>query len=153
VDRSEGSQSFHTVSAFSWTWAGLLLAATTTGCLGARTDVVAKDASVPVSLSRAVRGPSGSVVPLAKRHVVGHFHEERTAWGMLYSAIPFNPTTDISQAIDTQVTQSGGDAITRLEVTARSCTLSYFAFPFGILPFWPGCTNLEIDGDIVKVDR
>ncbi|HVY48513.1 MAG TPA: hypothetical protein VHB21_21640, partial [Minicystis sp.] len=95
------------------------------GCAGARTQVVAPASRVPVSMSRAVRDAHGDVVPAERRKVVAKFHDERSAWAIFYSAIPFNPTTDISDEVNAQVSRTGGDAVTHLAVTARPCALNY----------------------------
>ena len=132
-------------------WMALALVACC-GCAGARTEVVAPTATVPISLSHAVRDGDGTLVPADRREVVGAFHDERTAWGMLYSVVKLTPTKDISSQVNGAVATSGGDAVVNLRVASKSCALNYF-FPLTILPLWPGCTNVTVDGDIVHVRR
>ncbi len=132
---------------------GLLAAvalSTASGCVGARTTVVAPDAHYPVSLSRGVRDRDGSLVPGERRQVVGTFQEARTAWGMFYSLARLTPKTDISEAIDRQVRAAGGDAIVNARVGTLHCGANFVLF-LPALPFWPGCVNVYVHGDIVKV--
>jgi len=124
-----------------------------TGCVGARTSVVAQHSRYPVSLSRGLRDRDGALVPSERRTVVGKFSASHTAWGLVYSAAKLTPTTDISDEVNAQVTALKGDAIVQLTIVTRACALDYFVFPFGILPFWPSCTFVDVQGDIVRVEQ
>jgi hypothetical protein len=131
--------------------AALVSAACVTGCAGARTTVVAPAATVPVSMSRAVRDDQGQLVTADRRKVVGQFHESRTAWNILWSVVPLTPTTDISESVNEQVSAVKGDAVVYLTIVSNHCALNYLLIPFGILPFWPGCATIDVTGDIVQV--
>jgi hypothetical protein len=120
------------------------------GCAGARTTVVAPTANVPVSLSHAVRDADGTIVSASRREVVGAFHDERLAWGVLWSAIKLTPTKDISDEINAQVARAGGDAVINLRIASGGCGWNY-VIGFNLLPVWPGCNKLFLDGDIVRV--
>ena len=122
-----------------------------TGCVGARTSVVAHHSKYPVSLSRGLRDRDGSLVAAERRRVVGKFSASHTAWNLVYSAAKLTPTTDISDEVNAQVAAAGGDAIVQLTIVTRACALDYFLFPFGILPFWPSCAFVDVHGDIVRV--
>jgi len=128
------------------------LALAVTGCTGARTTVVAPHARYPVSLSRGLRDASGALVTFDRRVVVGRFNASHTGWGMVYSAAKLTPTTDISDEVNAQVAAAHGDGIIHLTIVTRACALDYFAFPFGILPFWPSCVFVDVSGDIVRVN-
>jgi hypothetical protein len=119
------------------------------GCAGARSTIVLPDSKVPVSLSNGMLGPNREILTNDEMQVVGKFHEERTAWGTLYSLVPFTPSLDISDSINSQVAQAGGEGIVRMRVSSKPCALDYFVV-FSIIPFWPGCASIEVDGDIIK---
>jgi hypothetical protein len=123
-----------------------------TACTGARTQVVAPGSEYPVSLSRGLRDADGNLVPAERKKVVGTFKHERTAWNILWAAVRITPETDISGAVNQQIAAAKGDAIIHLTIVTRQCPLNYLSFPFGILPFWPSCANIEMTGDIVKVE-
>ncbi len=129
----------------------LALSLLLTGCAGARTTVVAGHSRYPVSLSRALRDRDGSLVTAERRKVVGQFSASHTAWGMVYSAAKLTPRTDISDEVNAQVAAAHGDGIVHLAIVTRACALDYFAFPFGVLPFWPSCALVNVTGDIVRV--
>ena len=140
------------IARLRWTALTLFLLGVSTGCAGARTSVVADGASYPISLSRAVRDRDGSIVPSENMTKVGTLHDDATAWGILYSAIKLTPRTDISTAVNAQVAQSGGDAVVNLRVTGGHCASDFFAL-LTVIPIWPGCARIEVEGDIVKLKR
>jgi hypothetical protein len=121
-----------------------------TGCAGARTQVVAATAEVPVSMSRGVRDADGALVGADRREVVGQFDEDRTAWGMLYSAVKLTPEKDISRAVNEQVQRAHGDAVINVSIATRQCGLTWVPI-LNLLPFWPGCANVHVRGDIIRV--
>lgn len=122
------------------------------GCAGARTSVVADEASYPISLSRAVRDQDGTIAASERMKKVGTLRVDATAWGIFYSAIKLTPRTDISPAVNEQVAKAGGDAVVNLRIRGGQCAADFFAF-FTAIPIWPGCASIEIEGDIVKVTR
>jgi hypothetical protein len=128
---------------------GLLAILACSACAGARSSMVAPEARYPVSMSPGMRGPDGRLLRGDEMQTVGHFHDERRAWGLLYSAIKLTPHLDESGPINAQVASTGGDAIVRLQVDSRPCVLDY-AFIFTLLPIWPGCANVVVDGDIIR---
>lgn len=123
-----------------------------TGCAGARTNVVADDARYPISLSRAVRDEDGRLVESGRAVKVGALRHEKTAWGLLYSAISLTPRTDISATVNQRVEAAGGDAVVNLRVSGSECATDWFAI-LTFLPVWPGCTNVVVEGDVVRVTR
>lgn len=120
------------------------------GCAGARTDIVAPAAQYPVSLSKGVRDADGTMVPEERKVTVATFHQDRTAWGTFYSAAKLTPKTDISQAINQQVRAAGGDAVVNLRVASVHCRGAFWPL-VSIIPVWPACTKLRVQGDIVVV--
>lgn len=129
----------------------LLLAASAAGCIsGARTNVTAPGANVPVSMSRGVRDANGQLVPLDQRQYVGTFEYKTRAWSTFYTLLPFTPNKDISDAVNTQVAAAGGEAVVNLTIISKGCSLNR-VWPFIVLPIWPGCSKIEVVGDIITV--
>lgn len=123
------------------------------GCAGARTTVVADHAQYPISLSGATRDANGTIVGGDEElEKVGSLREDATAWGMLYSAIRLNPRTDVSRAVNEQVAKAGGEAVVNLKVRGGHCASDFFAI-IDVIPIWPGCTKVVVEGDIVRVRR
>lgn len=127
----------------------LALLASTQGCYGGSTRVIATGATVPVSLSRAVRDANGRVLRLGERDVVGQVRIQRTAWSMFYGAIDLNAETDISSELNAQVQRLGGLAVTNLRIEVQPCAWGW-VWPLNWLPFWPGCSTLEVVGDAIR---
>lgn len=132
--------------------AGLALVALGTGCAGARTNVVADSAQYPISMSRAVRDADGSIVPQERVAKVGKLRSEAMAWGLLYSGIRLTPRTDISKAVNGQVAAAGGDAVVNLRIMGSHCGGDFIP-AVSLIPIWPGCANIVVEGDIIKVIR
>ncbi|MCA9589896.1 MAG: hypothetical protein KC657_31545 [Myxococcales bacterium] len=129
---------------------GALLCAS--GCAGARTNVVAPNAAYPISMSQGVRDADGRLVARDRLTKLASLESRATAWSMLYSYVPLTPETDISDVVNAQVKAAGGDAVLNLRVMAGNCATQWF-FGLNVLPFWPGCLNVRVEGDIVKVTR
>ena len=123
-----------------------------TGCAGARSTVAADRAAYPLSLSPAVRDADGTVVSGAELERVAVLHADSTAWGMFYSAVRLNPRTDISKAVNEQVARVGGEAIVNMKIMGAHCGADFAAI-IDVIPFWPGCAKIVVEGDIVKVKR
>lgn len=130
--------------------AAAAIALAASGCAGARTSVVADSALYPISMSRAVRDADGNIVPEGHLEKVGRFHDESLAWGLVYSAVPLTPRKDISGAVNEQMGATKGEAVVNVTIGAKNCVLNMI-WPLTILPFWPGCTKIIVDGDIVRV--
>jgi hypothetical protein len=95
----------------------------------ARIDVTAPSANVPVSLTSGLVDDQGLVDP-RRIHKVATFTYET---GDCVDEERF----DFSKAVNEQVARAGGDAVVRLEVTARRKT---------------DCVEAKLEGDIVRVD-
>ncbi|AKV01593.1 hypothetical protein AKJ09_08256 [Labilithrix luteola] len=130
----------------------LALVAFGTGCAGARTTVVADTAQYPISLSRAVRDADGTLVASGRATPVARLEFETTVWGLLYSSVKLNPRTDISEAVNEQMAAVNGDAVVNVHVKTGRCATEFFPF-LNLLPIWPGCTKVRVEGDIIKVQR
>jgi hypothetical protein len=129
----------------------ILLTLTLEACAGARANLVAPSARYPISISNGMRANDGHLMVRKEMKIVGHFHDERRAWGLLYSFVPLTPHLDESEEFNRQVAAAGGDAIVRLTTDSRACALDYFVI-LNFLPFWPGCANIVLDGDIISYE-
>jgi hypothetical protein len=119
-----------------------------TGCSGARSNVRADHSDYPISLSDELRAADGKVVPGAQLESVGVFQLSYKAWSALMTLIPLsNRNRDVSPEVNEQVKKAGGDAVVGMEIATRQCSWNFFTF-LGILP---GCSNVEIKGNIVKL--
>jgi hypothetical protein len=119
------------------------------GCAGARTSVRARTAEYPISMTHQMRAADGHLLTDRERATVGKFEMKSTVFGLLYEAIPLNPTTDISEEVNSQVKAANGEAITDLHVSAAACATDYFVV-FHLIPFWPGCATIRVNGTIIK---
>jgi hypothetical protein len=124
----------------------------TMGCAGACNTIKADGAKFDVSLSRAIRDSSGTIIPSERLEEVGTYHKEANGWAIFWSALPLN-SIDISNSINDQVEKAGGNAIINLSVTARNSFLNSFLKwpPFSMFPICPGYSVVNFTGKIVKI--
>lgn len=127
-----------------------LLLISLAGCAGGRVGITAYDAKVPVSMSRGVRDQNGELVSAERRVRVGKYEQQFSGFSIFYSLVPLSGRKNLAPSINQQVEQVGGDAVINLRVSSRGCILNYFV-GFNLLPIWPGCTRVTVEGDIIKV--
>ncbi len=121
------------------------------GCAGARVEVTADRAAYPISMSSVVRDSAGVLLDMSSLRIASGFHVEKTRIGILYSDLTPRSTLDISDDVNAQVSAAGGEAIIRLSVTVDGGCNMLNTFPvLNIIPVWPGCVPVIIDGLVVK---
>jgi hypothetical protein len=129
----------------------LVLVGLATGCAGARATVRADHARYPISMSSEVRDQSGKVHGHATLQQVGHFEAETSRIGIFYSILTIPGSFDISDEVNQQVAAAGGEAVVRLNVSVSpGCDLLNGMPVLNMLPLWPGCVPITVEGDIVK---
>lgn len=117
-----------------------------TGCAGARSHVIAPESQYPISMSDGVRDADGSLLLDKQKRVVGGFQGDYMAWGWLWSLVSFTGDHDISDEINEQVKQAGGDAIVNLAVRSEPCLWNVFTL-IGVVP---DCAYVRVRGHIIK---
>ncbi len=129
----------------------VLPAVAAAGCAGARVNVTAERAQYPISLSDAVRDPSGALYAPQSLQRVGDFSLEASRMGVFYSLWTPRANLDISDAVNVQVAAAKGEAVIRLSVTVSDSCAVLNAMPvLNVLPLWPGCVPVSISGQIVR---
>ena len=131
-------------------FAAALGLAATTGCFaGANSTVVARRARYPISLTEAVRDPSGALVPADRQEIVGRFSYDYRAWGVMYGMASLTGERDISNEVNRQVEERGGEAIVNFAVDVGQCfwTWASIALTMGLAP---GCADIAISGRIIR---
>lgn len=117
-----------------------------TGC-GVSSWVTAPEAKVPISMSNGLRDQQGELVPAASKQVVGEFKMDYKACSMLWRIISFTGDKDISEEVNRQVTEAGGNAITNLSVESSGTVWTLMT----LIGIFPDCGNVRVGGKIVKV--
>jgi hypothetical protein len=121
------------------------------GCAGARATVTAEHARYPISASHQVRDDAGNVHGRATLQTVGRLQASSTKFGLLYSLVTVPSSYDISDEVNSQVEAAGGEAVILLDVSVTGGCDVLNGFPvLNVLPIWPGCVPITVEGDIVK---
>jgi hypothetical protein len=119
-------------------------------CSGMRSHVRADKSNYPVSLSEQLRGADGKLLQPSQKKNVGTFDVTYKGWTAFWTIIPMvKRTYDISDDVNEQVAKAGGDAVVGLDVQSSQCAWNYWTF-IGILP---GCGNMHLRGDIIKITQ
>ena len=119
-------------------------------CSGMRSYVKADNSKYPISLSEELRGANGQLLQPQQKQRVGTFEMSYKTWTALWTMVPIaNRTRDISEEINEQVAKAGGDAVVGLDVTSQQCGWNYLTF----VGIFPGCGNMTLRGDIIKVSQ
>lgn len=125
---------------------------TQSGCTGGRGTVRFDDLEYPASMSGYLYGPDQRSLSPKKLEVVGEFSQDARFWGMLFSMVPLNGSLDLSDEINREIAQADGDGVINLSVRSDGCGLNYIP-ALSLLPFWPGCADVTVEGQIVKRKR
>jgi hypothetical protein len=131
---------------------GLLAAlGLTTGCAGARYDFAADHARYPISFSPALPDEKGTILYLGHElESKGTFEFQMVQFGFIYGLT--GGTLDVSDRVNAEVAARHGQGVVALSVRNDNCFTNYL-FPLQILPFYPGCEIVTVDGTVVSDKR
>lgn len=119
-------------------------------CAGNRGSVKFDTLEYPVSMSAFVNGPNKSVlVKDESLEVVKKFEFQKKQWAMVYSFVNLSNDEIFAAEINKAIKDANGDAMINLNVTNANCFVNFGLFALPILPFYPGCSDITVSGDIV----
>lgn len=120
------------------------------GCSGARSHIKAQGAVYPVSFSPAIRNSDGSILMEDDLTEVGDFDFTYTTRRMFWKIIPLSRNQfDLSDEINRQIREKGGEGIVNLNVTHSQNWWTAFASII-TLGLAPTSSDVELKGKIVK---
>ena len=121
----------------------------TSGCAGGRGDVLFDSLEYPASMSGYLHGANGRPVSPESLKVVGEFKENTRLYGIGFSWVPITGTVDVSKAMNREIAAVDGEGVINLKVSSDGCMMNYMPV-LSLLPLWPGCADVTIEGQIVK---
>ena len=127
----------------------VLLVAFLAGCAGGRGTVRFDSVKYPVSMSGYVYGPKQQALSPKSLKVVGEFSHSMRMWGVLFSLVPITGSVDVSDAINDAIAEHRGDGVINLKIRSEGCAVNYFP-ALSLMPIWPGCADVTIEGQVVK---
>ncbi|HEY4158407.1 MAG TPA: hypothetical protein VGM29_09925, partial [Polyangiaceae bacterium] len=116
-------------------------AALSSAC-GVSSWVTAPESKVPISMSSGIRDQTGQLVPAERKQQVGKFAMDYKACSMLWRLISFTGDKDISEQVNKQVTDAGGNAITNLSVESSGTVWTIMT----LVGIFPDCGSVRIGG-------
>jgi hypothetical protein len=120
-------------------------------CAGARPKLHFDDVRYPLSMSQYLMDADGRLVEPGMLRPIAVYSYEETGWAIGYSQIQLSQL-DLSGSINQAVEAAGGEAIIQLQITAKNdpCLNSNtLAFGLNMIPFYPGCSRVLVEGVIV----
>ncbi len=130
----------------------LALALPAASCAGGRGELIFDNLDHPASASGYLRDADGRILGQEEVDMVGHVRHKHRFYGMVWGLVGLERTHDASGPINQQVGELRGDGVVNLTVTSKGCFLNYFPI-LSALPFWPGCVDVVVEGDVVRVGR
>lgn len=124
------------------------LTCTLVGCSGARGALRFDELKYPVSSSGYLYTSDGG----KRLETVAPMAFDVKVWGIGWSIIPLSGDVDVSDEINKQIVAVDGEGVVNLTVTTDNCGVNY-VWPLNLLPIWPGCVAVEIQGTIVRRQR
>ena len=131
----------------------LLIVITTFACAGSRGSIKFDNLKHPASMSAFLEDKEGKL--LAKDYelkVVKEFSHTDRHWGIFFSLIPLSGTDVFIYEINKSVEEENAYGLINLSLTADTCAINDMPI-LDFFPLWPGCTNLTLKGEIVKIER
>ncbi len=128
-----------------------------TGCFfdfaGSRGQIEFGNLVYPASLSAYLYGPDNQILEKDKTlRVVKRLHFRKNCWNIAYALIDISDNSDVVEAMNKEIADSGGDGIVNVEVSAQDGITNSIPV-LNLLPFWPTYTSVEVEGDIVQYTR
>ena len=130
----------------------LVTASALVGCAGARPNLLFDGLRYPVSMTGTLLDEQGEPVGAIALEDLGPFEWEGKGRAIGYTFYQLNQL-DVSEPINHAISEVGGEAIKDLRVIAptHDCFHSNaLALGLNLLPFYPGCANIRIEGTIVR---
>ena len=127
----------------------LAMVSCSTGCAAGSGTLRFKKLSYPVSMSPVLEDDSGKLLGTYDLEKRGKFKKEVTFTNLIWGLVPTTGSVDLSAEINKKIRGVKGEGIINFSVTAIPCG-SNFIFQLIIIPFWPGCTRVVVEGTIVR---
>ncbi len=81
---------------------------------------------------------------------VKKFSYSKSHWGIFYSFISLSDSNVYVDNMNKAIAEARGDGMVNVNFRVETCKINFIPL-FNLLPMWPGCTNLTVKGDIVKI--
>ncbi len=120
-------------------------------CAGGRGAIGFDSLQYPASMSGYLYNSEGHALPPESFVIADHFSKQLKIWGLAYSWAPVTKgsDTDVSGVLNAAIKKARGDGVIYLTVTSTRCWMNNVPI-VTLLPFWPGCANVTVEGEIVR---
>jgi hypothetical protein len=127
----------------------LLAAALTFHCAGSKGKLRLDNLDYPASFSGYIYDEKQQPLRIGNGvKKVGDVTAFKRVWSILYGQAALSDDAQLVTEFNEGVKKTGATGVVNLQLESSACLLNHF-FILNILPFWPGCTVLELRGDAV----
>lgn len=127
----------------------MLMMVAAVGCAGARYKVKTAGLKYPVSMSGSLADADGNLYVLEHGlEDIGELKADYTSIGFLYGET--GNDVDISEEVNRQIEAAGGDGAVGVTIRTQNCGTNFASWILILLPFYPGCMGVHVEGRIVK---
>jgi hypothetical protein len=118
-------------------------------CAGSRGKLRLDNLEYPASFSGYIYDERQQPVRIGKGvKKIADVAASKRVWSLLYGQAPLSDDSALITEFNREIKKSGAAGVVNLQLESSPCLLNHF-FILNILPFWPGCTVLELRGDAV----
>jgi hypothetical protein len=137
---------------------GLVLgfAVASIGCASASGNINMDTLEYPASMSPSLYGSDSEILTVGQElTVVEDFEYEQGIWSILYGSVSLSSSRAIAKAMNKSIKEARGDGLVNLSIESDSSVTNYIGWVtwLAILPITPGCANVTVKGQIVRVSR
>ena len=127
---------------------------TVAGCTGGKMVIKADKVNFPVSMTTGVYDKDFKLLSMNNYTIVHSFTFTKHRWSICNTWIPLSANPNISEDLNNLVTKNGGDAIVNLKFATTENIFQVCSNGLIISGFiMPGTVDVEISGDVVKLDK
>ena len=124
----------------------------TINCAGSRGSIKFSELKYPASMSGYLyNNKKETLVKGDKLKVVQNFSYQKTFWSILYSYKSLSDEEEIVMALNEAIKDNNGYGVINLSAEMRACKINSIPV-LSVLPIWPGCADITLKGEIVKVE-
>ena len=124
-------------------------AAMTLACAGSKGKLRLDQLEYPASFSGYIYDEKQQPLRIgAGVKKIAEVTASKRVWALVYGQAVLSDDSALITEFNAEVKKTGATGVVNLQLESSACLLNHF-FILNILPFWPGCTVLELRGDAI----
>lgn len=118
-------------------------------CAGSKGKLRFDDLNYPASFSGYIYDEKQQPLRIGNGvKKIAEVNASKRVWSVFYGQAVLSDDTHLVRDFNAEMEKNKATGIVNLQLENSACLLNHF-FILNILPFWPGCTVLELRGDAI----